>query len=60
MFTVTFTHDYYVHLNFIYTLQASSEDRALKLARDKLKQDLDNLQLDLRWIDFRFKVKAVK
>lgn len=60
MFRVTFTHSYYVHLNFIYTLQASDEVRAVKLAAGNLETDLKDLGLNHRFIDYRFIVKAVK
>lgn len=60
MFRVTFTHSYYVHLNFIYTLQASDEVRAVKLAAGNLESDLEALGLKHRFIDYRFIVKAVK
>lgn len=60
MYTVTFTHDYYVHLNFIYTLLASDEDRAVKLAAGNLEKDLEALGLDHKIINYRFIVKAVK
>lgn len=60
MFTVTFTHDYYLHLHFIYTLQASDVDRAVKLAAGKLETDLEDLGLTHKLIEYRFKVQEVK
>ena len=60
MYTVTFTHDYYVTLHFIYTLQASSVARAIKLAAGNLEKDLENLGLNHKLIEYRYNVKKVK